>query len=96
MEITDKTIKALKIIENTPKITARDFAELMWPNNIMHRRISNQGNGACRGKAAWLCGGSYLGKLRKAGLIYRALEDRGYIGRFYLTDKGRRILKNHE
>ena len=96
MKITDKTIKALKIIQENPELTARDFAEKMWPDSLMHIRTSNQGNGACKGKAAWLCGGSYLGKLKKEKLIYRDLSDGGYIGKFYLMNKGREAIEEYE
>jgi len=96
MKITDKTIKALKIIKESKHLTARDFAEQMWPDSLMHTRTSNQGNGACKGKAAWLCGGSYLGKLTIAKLIYRSLECDGYVGEFHLTDKGREAIENNE
>lgn len=93
MKISDKTIKALKIITKNSCRTARDFAEKMWPDNLMHTRVSNQGNGACHGKGAWLCGGSYLGKLRQAGLVYRTLN---YVGEFHLTTEGYEVLKNEE
>lgn len=63
--LTDTERKALQIVRDHPGISASYFAELMWPDSHMHSKVSNQGHGATRGKAAWLCGGSYLGKLRK-------------------------------
>ena len=63
--------KALNILINYPDgIRPRDFAKEMWPDSLMHQRVSNQGHGAHRGKAAWLCGGSYLRKLENKGLVY--------------------------
>lgn len=67
--MTEITIRALKIIRDKKPLDADGFARLMWPDSDMHRRVSNQGHGATRGKAAWLCGGSYLGRLRKMGLV---------------------------
>jgi len=71
--------KALLILENTSyssPMGVRDFALKMWPNHKMHTKVSNQGNGATSGKAAWLCAGSYLSKLKIKGLVGR--NDYGY------------------
>jgi hypothetical protein len=68
--MTDKTKQALTILSQYPKgVSCAFFAEKMWPDSPMHRKVSNQGNGATRGKAAWLCAGSYLAKLRQQGLV---------------------------
>jgi len=68
-KLTPRQVAALKILKENPRIRAKEFAEHFWPEAIMHQACSNQGNGACRGKKAWLCAGSYLGKLSRAGLV---------------------------
>ena len=72
--ISDKTYKALVIIIQQPIGTARQLAEWLWGDDTEKRRtlfqkISNQGNGACHGKAAWLSAGSYAGRLQKMGYV---------------------------
>ncbi len=83
------TIKALKIIASMENVSARGFAEKMWPGANMHIKVSNQGHGATRGKAAWLCGGSYLGKLSKMGLIRHSV----YLESYKLTKEGELLIK---
>jgi len=90
--LTEKTLKALKILQDNPNIAARRFAKLMWPDSIMHRRVSNTGNGATTGKAGWLCGGSYLAKLCNKELVYRYLTSNGYTWTFSLSRKGVEVL----
>jgi len=66
--------RALLILYKTTYINpmrVREFALKMWPDSKMHRKVSNQGNGATSGKAAWLCAGSYLSKLKIKGLVNR-------------------------
>lgn len=87
--LTDKQQKALMIIREHPGLRARQFAEFMWPESNMHRRFSNQGHGAHRGKAAWLCGGSYLGRLRVLGFVKHDI----FSGGFILTELGEKELK---
>lgn len=84
--------KALETLRDHPGITAGKFAEKMWPDNLMHVRISNGGHGAQSGKAGWLCGGSYLGKLRKKGWCRSGPRGRGY----QLSHEGIRQLEDHE
>lgn len=92
--LTDPQYKALTVLsDRKDPVRARAFAEFMWPDNTMHTKTSNQGRGACHGKAAWLSGGSYLGKLKKKGWVreefdYFLKEFTGY----KLTEEGRRIL----
>lgn len=84
--------EALTIIENTKynnPIGAAKFAQLFWPNSNMHLKSSNQGNGATRGKAAWLCAGSYFGKLIKKGYAKHDYDFSGY----YITELGKEVLK---
>ena len=63
----------------------------------MHSMVSNQGNGSTRGKAAWLCGGSYLGRLSKAGLvsINKTFERRAGEPVAYLTLSAEEILSKY-
>jgi len=63
--------KALKFIRDNPNVQAAKIAEHLWPDSLMHTRYHNTGNGACAGKGAWLCGGSYVGKLVKKGWVRR-------------------------
>ena len=70
MNAGPKSLKVLAFIRDHPDCRAIDVADHLWPNALMHHRSSNQGRGACRGKAAWLCGGSLVGKLIKAGWVY--------------------------
>jgi len=71
MNLTKFQRKALIIIRDNPGITAGYFAELMWPKSKMHIKCSKQGNSCqmIQGKAAWLCAGSHIGKLRKKGWV---------------------------
>ena len=89
-----KQAKALAILRDHPGCTANTFAALYFTEpsrESLFTAVSNQGNGACAGKKAWLCAGSLLGKLAKRGLIRR---DYGSgTGRFYLTYEGENKLK---
>ena len=87
---TETTIKALNIIKELDRVSAAEFARRMWPDSNMHKKVSNQGNGSCRGKAAWLCGGSYLAKLAKKKLIRYSTALETYI----LTKDGEALIKN--
>lgn len=96
--ITKKQAKALRIIDGTPwpGISASRFARAYYDEpgqQYLFSAVSNQGNGACSGKKAWLCAGSLLGRLTKAGLIYR--DYRNEIPRYTITDKGIQELKNY-
>lgn len=84
-----EALTILKDTEYLKTITASKFAELFWPDSDMHRTVRNTGNGACAGKVAWLCAGSYMGKLRKKNLIANGKDFRGY----YITFKGKEKLK---
>lgn len=68
-ELTEFEYKALLLIQNNGKMSYSYLAHRLWPESTMHTKVSNQGNGATSGKAAWLVAGSYCAKLRKAGLI---------------------------
>lgn len=97
--MTETTYRALKAIEPGTiqrGITAKALAVKLWGNDPARQdlftAVSNQGNGACSGKKAWLCAGSLAGKLRKKGLI---AFDRNLNG-YYLTEKGRITIREHE
>lgn len=80
-------LDALRIIANKSPITATEFAELMWPDSEGWNRVKNCGNGATRGRGMVLAGGSYLAKLKKQGLIWRA-----DIGTWELSTEGKKWL----
>jgi hypothetical protein len=92
MKVTDTMIKALKIVRDHKDLRATSFALTMWPESPMHNKVSNTGNGACKGKASWLCGGSYLKKLEKKGLIRCRIMDDKYT----LTEIGKEILNKNQ
>ena len=96
--ITKKTYKALSILREHPGCTANTFAALYFTDpsqETLFTAVSNQGNGACAGKKAWLCAGSLLGKLAKRGLVRRAVpRDRGPVA-FFLTEKGKETLEQN-
>ena len=78
MKITKSLLKALNIIANfeqgdlCQEIWPRRFAELMWPDSeCWHKSYKIGGYGATKGKGMWLCAGSYLNKLREAGVVYQ-------------------------
>lgn len=94
-ELTESQIKALTILKDTgymKPVSARYIADKMWGETHigLFTKHSNQGNGACVGKAAWLCAGSYMGRLRKKGWV----DVRYNPSRYYLTDKGKKVLKD--
>lgn len=93
INLTTPQLKALIIMKNTSwekTFSAAGFAKQMWVDSNMHTTSKNTGHGACTGKAAWLCGGSYLQKLRKKGWICVTGE---YLNEFYISLEGRKILK---
>lgn len=86
--------KALMILEDTTferRLTAPLFAMQMWPNSTMHTKVSNQGNGACSGKAAWLVAGSYLRRLEKKGFI---LVYEGQPIEYRISEYGIKLLRD--
>ena len=89
-KVSKRCIEALRIHEAKGPLRPRAFAEFFWPGHHMHRKISNQGHGACSGKAAWLAGGGYLAKLRKRGLVRSYFND---TFSYVLTQEGKKILE---
>jgi len=77
-------------------VNAKGLAWKLWGDNPAYEYLfsasSNQGNGACAGKKAWLCAGSMAGRLRKAGYIQ---NDRNYTG-YFLTAKGEEAIREYE
>lgn len=95
MENMTKTAKALQIIATEPGIGAKKFALLYFTepkHEYLFTAVSQQGNGACAGKKAWLCAGSLLGRLRKSGYIRMTF----YPNRYYITEKGKQFLDTKE
>lgn len=90
--MTKKTYKALCLVKKAKRVSAKQFALLMWPDSKMHTKVSNQGNGSCRGKAAWLAGGAYLRKLEKKGLVKWSVIEEGFI----LTGNGLKEIVAYE
>lgn len=94
--MTPRQIHALTILKEHPGISANAFAGFYFTRpeqEYLFSAASNQGNGACRGKKAWLCAGSLLGKLCKLGLVYRNFDRYGSMG-YHLTANGRAALDN--
>ena len=95
--ITEKKAKALRILREKPGITAREFAVRYFDapeNEILFTAVSNQGNGACAGKKAWLCAGSLLGKLYRQGLVWKNLYSNPSV--FALSEIGWKALDAYE
>lgn len=92
--LTDFERKALTFIRDNQECWAADIAHHLLPDSSMHGRYSNQGHGACRGKASWLYGGSVAGRLAKKGWVYVDYGDRtrGYRRRYSITVAGVRAL----
>jgi len=92
--ITSKEAKALQIVKEKQPVRANTFAMLYFTDpkqQYLFTSVSNQGNGACAGKKAWLCAGSLLGRLRKKNLVSL---DRDY--KYHITADGEKELKEFE
>jgi len=103
--ITTKTYKALKVLEVTKNycmvMSANNFAMKFWGDDpdkkYLFTAIANSGNGACAGKKAWLCAGSYLSKLQKRKLVRWESRNPGYHGTGYkITKHGLEAIKEYE
>lgn len=97
--MTETTYKILKAIEKGTYdrgIDAKAIALMLWRDDPEHNYLftacSNQGNGDCRGKKAWLCAGSLVGKLRKRELVTYDRHCTGYV----LKQAGRNALVEYE
>ena len=90
MKITEKTIQALKIIEEHGPIKPREFAGFMWPDSDRWTNRTKCGpHGVTKGGGMNLAGGGLLGKLRNRGLVY--WSEAGHS----LTRLGRETLREH-
>lgn len=87
--MTDRQREALTILREFPGIRATAFAGKFWPDNDMHTRSKNGGNGNQRGKGAWLAAGSYIARLSKKGWVGHHFGTGGYM----LTEKGKKELQ---
>ena len=68
------------------KIKARGFAEKMWnPNAEIFLSHKGSNNGVQKGKAAWLCAGSYIGRLKKRNLVRDIFYGKG---QYRITEEG--------
>lgn len=95
--LTDKQAKAIRILRDNPYITANRFAMFYFDtpkHEYLFTAVSNQGNGACAGKKAWLCAGSLLGKLKKELYVDSTKYDNP--ARFYATAVGRIMLNKYD
>lgn len=94
--LTPKQRKALAVLDANPRITASRFAQLYFDepeHDYLHAAVSNQGNGACAGKKAWLCAGSLLGKLAKKGFVFADKRKSPTV--FSLSEAGRVELQQN-
>ena len=98
--LTQTSYKALKAVESGRPtlyrgVPAARIAVALWGDDPVRQHlftaVSNQGNGACAGKKAWLCAGSLMGKLAKQGYVTS-----GSLGGYYLTEKGRHAITEYE
>lgn len=90
-------LKALSWIRDNKGVKPMKFAKHMWPNSGGYTRYYNQGNGACSGKGMWLTAGSYVGKLKKKGLVRNYFDPlMPYNSGWALTSKGKEFLKEHD
>lgn len=75
---TSSQLRTLLLLLRRPGVGGDAVADLLWPNSNMHTKSSKSGNnGSRRGKAAQLCGGSYVAKLRMKGWV-RVFYGPGY------------------
>ncbi len=87
MNMTENQLKILKAIQpGTWKrgIGAKSIAWTLWGHNPKYEYLFGT-------KKAWLCAGSQVGKLRKAGLVS---YDRRCVG-YLLTKEGEVVLKGN-
>jgi hypothetical protein len=102
IKLTKLQRKALEIIKDKGQVSPMEFAQLYFTeekHQYLFTAVSNQGNGACAGKKAWLSAGSLLNRLCKRGYVYHKFVPSRYgKGRFVycITDKGVEALENKE
>ena len=91
--LTEFQAFALETIKDNPGIRARELGEILWPDSYAHKKRSSCRNGVQKGKAMWLCAGSHVAKLRYKGWVAWPKAYGNYDPGYYLTQKGRAILK---
>jgi len=90
--MTKRTLEVLQILHDHPDIGAERLSHLLWPDNDMHRKVKNCGNGARTG-IGFLCAGSYMARLIKKGLVWRSFPGgNGY----QLSADGRKVLREYK
>ncbi len=97
--LTSATKRALDVLVSIPDplmgCTANTFAAQYYrgtKHEYLLSAVSNQGEGACAGKKAWLCAGSYLSRLAKTGLVMKRFTRSGK-SLYAITEKGQRLLR---
>ena len=99
ISLTPSRRKALEILNKSSSLTAGSFAVQYYTeprHQYLFTAVSNQGNGACAGKKAWLCAGSFLGKLAKEGLVRREYDRWRGLWMFHITEKGKDALRTSD
>ena len=93
--MTEARLKALRIVAKTGDIgiTAREFAERMWPDSPSWRRQSNNAHGSVTGAGIQQKGGQMLWDMWSDGLLYHSFR-RTYA--FCIGRKGEEELKGAE
>ena len=94
--LTVKQARALAVLRDHPGCTANMFAVFYFTDpsqEYLFTAVSNQGNGACTGKKAWLCAGSLLGKLSAKGFVRQCAFAPG---RYRLSLIGEKVLGEFE
>jgi predicted transcriptional regulator len=98
-KLTPTEKRALQVLSGIKEpwkgMKAKAFAEAFYEgteHEYLLTAVSNQGNGACAGKKAWLCAGSFLSKLCKKGLVNQYYDkNRGLV--YAISHEGEEALK---
>jgi hypothetical protein len=91
--MTDKTIRALELLEKHERLTPRQFAEKMWPDAPAWKKCSNVGHGSTTGVGITRAGGCYLARLRKLGLTRQVFARHGHYAHHEITEQGSHALR---
>lgn len=91
--MTEKTIRALELLQEHERLTPRQFAEKMWPDAPAWQRCSNIGGGSTRGVGITRAGGCYLAKLRRLGLTRQVYARHGHYAHHEITEQGQHALR---
>jgi len=91
--VSEKRLRALRILRDHGPVTPMEFAERMWPDSPYWTVSYKAGQyGSVRGRGLVKSAGSYLAKLRRAGVALRSLE-----GNYTtISPEGRRALEKEE